>query len=220
MLLLQIACAAAAAFCATPATPATPAAARASNNAVAVRIERAPRLDAGLDGTWRAIPATTAFRQWLPREDTEPSFRTEFRVAYDAENLYVLVRAFDPHPDSVVRTMARRDQSTLSDEVAIYIDPANDHRTGYEFYVNAGGVLRDAALSGDSREDYTWDGVWDAVARVDSVGWIAEFRIPFAQLRFPTGTKHFGFLVNRYISRRNEEASWPLYRRSRTGIVS
>lgn len=213
MLYLQLACAAAISICGTPP-------ANRTTNAAAVRFDHAPPMDARVDGAWSSIPATTGFRQWLPREDTEPAFRTEFRVAYDKQNLYVLVRAYDPHPDSIARTMSRRDQSTLSDEIAVYIDPANDHRTGYEFYLNAAGVMRDAALSADVREDYTWDGVWDGVARVDSLGWIAEFRIPFAQLRFPPGTDRFGFLVNRYTSRLNEESSWPLYRRSRSGIVS
>ena len=87
--------------------------------------------------------------------------------------------------------------------------------------MNAAGVRRDVALSSDAREDVSWDAVWDAVVRIDSLGWTAEFQIPFSQLRFPPAERHtFGFLVNRVIQRRAERVSWPAYHPSRPGIVS
>src|SRR5581483_7490402 len=124
---------------------------------------------------------------------------------YDAERLYVRVRAFDPHPDSIVGTVTRRDGTSASDEIGIYLSTIGDHRSGYEFYVNAAGVQRDVAISGDTCEDITWDAVWSAVTRIDSLGWTAEFRIPFSQLRVAPAARHqFGFLVNRSIQRRAE----------------
>lgn len=193
-----------------------------ANTVSAVRVTRAPLIDGkGDDAVWISAPAVDAFRQWAPRDDAPPSMRTEFRVAYDEHNLYVLVRAFDPHPDSIVRTVARRDAVVSSDEIGVYIDSYGDHRNGYEFHVNAAGVKRDVALSGDFREDASWDGVWDAAARVDSTGWTAEFRIPFSQLRFAPAARHrFGFLVNRTIERYAESVSWPVYHANRVGIVS
>jgi hypothetical protein len=194
----------------------------AGNVVTAVRVSRPPAFAARADDeTWRTIAAVTSFRQWMPREDVEPSLATEFRVAYDAKHLYVLVRAFDPHPDSIVRTVTRRDGTGASDEIGIYIASAGDHRTGYEFYVNAAGAMRDVAISADVREDVSWNAVWDAAVRTDSAGWVAEFRIPFSQLRFPSAARHqFGLLVNRVIQRRAEHVSWPAYRPSRAGIVS
>jgi len=189
---------------------------------VAIHLLRAPTFDARLDDpAWREVPPVAAFRQYKPRDDAEPTFRTEFRVGYDERNLYVLVRAYDPHPDSIVGIVTRRDGMSESDEIGIYIDGNADHRTGYEFYVNAAGVQRDVALSGDVREDVSWDAVWSAVTRVDSLGWVAEFRIPFSQIRFPAADRHaFGFLVDRQIPRLAEHVSWPAYHTSRSGIVS
>lgn len=188
----------------------------------ASRMLSPPRLAARADDpAWIPVPVISDFRQWSPREDAAPSFRTEFQVAYDAQHLYVRVRAYDPHPDSIVRTVTRRDGTSASDEIGVYLSTTGDRRSGYEFYVNAAGVLRDVALSADVREDPAWNAVWDAAARVDSLGWIAEFRIPFSQLRFPAAARHqFGFLVNRVIQRRAERVSWPVYHPSRTGIVS
>ena len=188
----------------------------------ASRFPRAPAFSASrVDPLWLEVPPVADFTQLSPREDGAPDFRTEFRVGYDARNLYVLVRAFDPRPDSIVGVVTRRDGTSASDEIGIYIDPNLDHRTGYELHVNAAGVQRDVSVSADSYEDVTWDGVWSAVARVDSLGWTAEFRIPFSQLQFAPGDhQSFGLLVNRVIQRRNERVSWPAYHASRPGIVS
>ncbi|MFI5230423.1 MAG: DUF5916 domain-containing protein [Gemmatimonadales bacterium] len=193
----------------------------APSSVTAVRIDRPPTLMArAMDPSWAAVPAESSFWEWSPREAAQPAFRTEFRVAYDTKNLYVLVRAFDPHPDSIVRTVTRRDGTSASDEIGIYLAADGDRRNGYEFYVNAAGVQRDVAISADVQEDPSWDAVWDAAAQVDSAGWTASFRIPFAELRFPSDASRFGLLVNRVVARRAEQMSWPLYRPSRTGIVS
>lgn len=188
----------------------------------ATRFPHAPAFGAAAaDSLWRLVTPVSDFTQWSPLEDGSPSFRTEFRVGYDARNLYVQVRAYDPRPDSIVGVVTRRDGTSASDEIGIYLDPNLDHRTGYEFYVNAAGVQRDVAISADGYEDPAWDGVWEAVARVDSLGWTAEFRIPFSQLEFLPSEHHaFGFLVNRVIQRRSEHVSWPAYHPSRPGIVS
>ena len=45
------------------------------------------------------------FRQFQPHVDADPSFKTEFQVAYDEKNLYVFVRMFDPHPDSIMHAL-------------------------------------------------------------------------------------------------------------------
>ncbi len=195
------------------ADPRSPAAARALQT---------PVID-GKDGdaVWQGAQKITAFREFQPHEDGEPRFGTEARVAYDARNFYVFVRMFDPHPDSILHLLARRDVRTASDQIKIIIDSYHDRRTGYEFAVNPSGVKRDYAIYNDGEEDDAWDGVWEAASTVDSLGWTAEFRIPLSQLRYshaPSNT--FGFGVWRDIQRYTERVSWPLYRVTRAGLVS
>jgi hypothetical protein len=142
-------------------------------------------------------------------------------VAYDARHLYVFVRAFDPHPDSIVSLLSRRDEPTASDEIILMLDPYHDRRTGYEFVVNPAGVKADYAIYNDGNEDVAWDAVWDAATRTDSLGWTAEYRIPLSQLHYSAkGTVTFGLLVWRVIQRYGETVTWPLYRTSRSGITS
>jgi hypothetical protein len=173
------------------------------------------------DAIWRTARAITGFRVFDPKEDGEPSVPTEARVAYDAENLYVFTRMFDPHPDSILSLLARRDVKTQTDQIKIMIDSYHDRRTGYEFAVNPAGVKRDYYLFDDRNEDASWDAVWDVATRIDSLGWTAEFRIPLGQLRYSKAHEHtFGLMIMRDVVRSAERDSWPVYRRSQQGIAS
>lgn len=190
--------------------------------AVAVRAPSPVSIDArDLDPVWRVAPVVDGFRVFDPVEDGDPSFRTEARFAYDERNLYVLVRAYDPHPDSIMALLSRRDVNTQSDYVQVVVDSYQDRRTAYWFAVNPAGVKMDAYIYNDVEEDMSWDGVWEADARIDSLGWVAEFRIPLSQLRFPKREVHsFGIAVARHVGRNKERSAWPLFRRSRFGIAS
>ncbi|MEZ4414989.1 MAG: DUF5916 domain-containing protein [Gemmatimonadota bacterium] len=189
---------------------------------VAIRAEVPPQID-GRDGdaVWLRAPAQTGFRQFDPQPDAAPSLPTEFKVAYDDDNLYVFVRAFDSHPDSIRRALTRRDVRGPSDQISLYVDSYNDRRTGFAFHVNPDGVKRDFSIFNDGNEDVSWNGVWDVVPRVDSLGWTAEFQIPLSQLRYADAADHtFGFGVWRDIERYNETVAWPLFSRTTSGLIS
>ena len=198
-------------------------AAQEPGTVTAVRVARPPVIDGRDDDVaWRGIAPVRGFRQYDPGEDIAPSFETEFRVAYDDRFLYVLVRAYDPHPDSIAPLLSRRDVKTKSDQIGLIIDGFRDRRNAMEFIVNPAGVKRDGAFYNDATEDMSWDGVWDVGVRIDEKGWVAEFRIPFHQLRFAAQkTTTFGLAVFREVARLNEGDAWPLVRRrSVSGIVS
>jgi len=166
-------------------------------------------------------PVSSDFRVFAPREGVPPTVRTEARVRYDERALYFLVRAFDPHPDSIVRRLSRRDTfDATADVVLIFLDPLHDGRTGYEFAVTASGVKWDAALADDGNEDFSWDGVWDGATRIDSLGWVAEFAIPLRELRFSEHrAPEFGLFVGRWVGRSGERVSVPQYSRAKAGSL-
>ncbi|HUP87739.1 MAG TPA: DUF5916 domain-containing protein [Longimicrobiales bacterium] len=173
------------------------------------------------DEVWTNANRIDAFRVFDPTENGEPRWATEARIAYDARNLYIFVRMFDPHPDSLQALLSRRDVRTASDQIKVMIDSYYDRRSGYEFAVNPAGVKRDYSMSDDVREDVSWDGVWDAAAKIDSLGWTAEFRIPLSQLRYrASDVNTMGVMIWRDITRTNERLSWPAFSRTKPGIVS
>lgn len=194
----------------------------------AVAVARAVRADAPIvidgrddDPVWQSAPVVDEFRVFDPVEDGDPTLRTEARFAYDERNLYILVRAFDHRPDSIMALLSRRDERTQSDYIRVIVDSYHDRRTGYQFMVNPAGVKRDIYLYNDTQEDISWDAVWDVKTSIDSLGWLAEFSIPLSQLRYPKRETHtFGIAVHREVGRSNERSSWPLWRRSQSGIAS
>ncbi|MFL5595346.1 MAG: carbohydrate binding family 9 domain-containing protein, partial [Gemmatimonadaceae bacterium] len=190
--------------------------------AMASRATTAPVLDGKTDDpAWQTAQVIDQFLEYDPKKGVETRFKTEVRVTYDDRNLYVLARMYDPAPDSIVSLLSRRDVRTASEQLKLMIDSYHDRRTGYEFCVNPAGVKRDFYVYNDNNEDQTWDGVWDVATRIDSLGWVAEFRIPFSQLRFNNKDEHtFGFMVVRDVARTSARISWPLYDRDKQGYFS
>jgi hypothetical protein len=91
--------------------------------AVATRASRPPILDGRDDDeVWQSTPRFSDFTQFQPRIDSAPTFKTEFRAAYDDRNLYVFARMFDPHPDSIMHALTRRDVRGPSDQIKLLID--------------------------------------------------------------------------------------------------
>jgi hypothetical protein len=173
------------------------------------------------DAVWRVAPISDEFFQFTPAEAGPARFRTAFQVAYDDRTLYVYVRAFDPRPDSLVALLSRRDIRTPSEWIKVVIDGFHDRRNAAQFMVNPAGVKRDASVYSDVNEDVAWDAVWDVAVTVDSLGWAAEFAIPFSQLRFTPKDAHtFGFGVWRDIARYGERDAWPVYRPSHATFAS
>ena len=190
--------------------------------ATAARATKRPVIDGRDDDeVWREAQPITAFRQFSPVANGDARFKTEAKVAYDDQNFYAFIRMYDPHPDSILRLLGRRDIRVATDQIKIIIDSYHDLRTGYEFAVNPSGVLRDYAVYNDITEDPSWDGVWEAKTTVDSLGWTAEFRIPLSQLRYADAKTHtFGFGVWRDIDRFKERDSWPEYKQSDARTMS
>ena len=173
------------------------------------------------DAIWARAEPITSFSQREPNEGAAPSFRTEGRVAYDDDAVYVAVRAFDPEADRIQSYLTRRDVDSRSDWIEIYIDSYHDRRTAYHFAVNPAGVKRDGYMFDDGNYDGGWDAVWDVTVSRDAGGWRAEFRIPYSQLRFSRGGDgRLGFAIGRRTARTNEMATWPLLAKSGTGFVS
>jgi hypothetical protein len=190
--------------------------------ATASKATTPPVLDGKVDDeAWATAQSIDAFLEYDPNQGADPRFKTDVRVVHDDKYLYVLARMYDPAPDSIISLLSRRDVRTQSEQLKLMIDSYHDRRTGFEFIVNPAGVKRDFLISNDNNEDPTWDAVWDVATKVDSLGWVAEFRIPFSQIRFNNQDEHtFGFMVVRDIARTGQRISWPLYHREKQGYIS
>lgn len=192
--------------------------------AAAARREGAIALDGRLDeGAWLVATPSTGLRQYQPDEGDQASFPIDVRVLYDDQALYIGARM--TQSGGVVAPLARRDQlldasgdngsfnSLTTDKLIIRLDPYHNHLDDAWFEVNPAGVKGDQ-FNGDP----SWDPIWEAATHADSLGWTAEIRIPFSQLRFSQDPEQtWGLQIWRYVDQLNEQDMWSFRRRNEPG---
>jgi Domain of unknown function (DUF5916) len=176
------------------------------------------RLD---DPVWRTAERVSGFLQRDPLEGKAASESTVVYVAYDDAAIYIGARLYDAHPDSIVGRLGRRDDYANSDRFNVFLDPYHDRRSGVYFGVDAAGTLYDGVLLNDDWDDDSWDGVWDGHVQIDSLGWTAEIRIPYSQLRFHAAPQYvWGVNFSRDIARRHERDYLVYTPKNGSGFVS
>lgn len=211
---------------AAPAVAAVPAP-RELPTARAVRATPPPVVDGRLDDpAWADAPVLDGFVQREPAQGAPVSERTEVRVLFDDQALYVGAWLFDSEPGAIVFGETRRDADPKDvDAVLLTFDTYRDRQNAFLFATTPAGIEYDGQVSkeGDGGIDtqrrqqtgsgggfnVNWDGSWTVATSRDGSGWYAEFRIPFATLRYAGGGEQsWGFNVIRRIRRKNEEAFW------------
>ena len=172
-------------------------------------VEQGPELDGVLDDpVWQRAEPITEFTQVEPVQLGPPSYPTEVRFLSDRDSLYISFRGYDPHPDQIVANLMERDAFLFFDDnFTIVLDTFHDKRNGFFFQVNPNAGRRDATFSGN-RFEQDWNGIWNAKARIDSQGWVAEIEIPYKTLNFRPGANVWGLNMARRIRRLNEDDRW------------
>ncbi len=180
----------------TPGAPATgvvpPAAAKPAPPGPArvfrvTRVDGPIKIDAVLDeATWAKAERWELAFETFPGDNLPPRAKTWAQVAFDGNKLYVAFTAEDPEPGKIRAHLSDRDKGFSDDFVGIVLDPFNDERRGFEFFVNPLGVQMDLSINDvGGGEDETWDALWNAAGRITTSGYVVEFEIPFTSLRFP-----------------------------------
>ena len=172
------------------------------------------------ESAWAAATPITELIQAVPDEGRPPSQKTEIRILYDNAALYIAARMYDSLGAKGVRSaLARRDQvmngdnNLTSDRIAFVFDTFRDKNSRNWFELNPDGVKGD-----HQNGDPSYDPVWEGATKIDSLGWTAEFRIPFSQLRFSRATDQvWGMQIWREVNRRNEQDMWAFWRSNEAG---
>lgn len=198
---------------------------RVPRAAVAVRTLTPPRIDGKLDdAAWLNAAPESGFRRDVPSDGKPAAQDAEVRVLYDQDALYVAARLYDDRPDLISRRLNRRDSfSSFNDIFFVILDPHHDHQTQVVFGVTAAGERRDGISTGDGQSglDIGWDPVWEAATSIDSLGWVAEMRIPFSQLRFSSAANQvWGIQFRRDNVRAGEAVDWEWSPATEPGVVS
>jgi hypothetical protein len=187
----------------------------------AVRVTHGPKIDGLLsDPVWREAAPFSGFRMAEPQPNQEPTEKTELRVLYDDANLYIGVLCSDSEPRRIAANSLAHDsggesqgmgyggygampQSSSDDVVRVLLDPFQNKRTAYFFFINPRGARGEGLVTG-GQSSLNWDGIWEARARILADGWSAEIAIPFKTISFRPGLTTWGLNVERTIARKLE----------------
>ena len=159
---------------------------------------------------WETAAIADDFRMWRPGngDPISKDYQTTIKILYDDSGLYFGAIMKDPDPKSIARQYGARNSFPQADFFGIIINPYDDKRTEFEFFIMSTGVQADA-ISIEDVEDENWNQVWQSAVSITENGWVAEVKIPYSALRFPEG-EHQDWALNlhRRIRRTNEQYSW------------
>ena len=187
-----------------------------------LKVTDPPKIDGKLDDVaWAGAVATTLDLTFLPEFGKTPSRKTEVKVIYDNNAIYIGAKMYDPDPTTINRQLAERDGYSNADHFAVGFDTYNDDLNGYRFTVSASGVQSDQRISLNSTGDMSWDAVWQSDVALDKEGWTCEIKIPYSAVRFPSKEQQdWGLQLIRSINSTGEYIIWSPVDPNIMGVVN
>ncbi|GHE74358.1 hypothetical protein GCM10011340_33570 [Roseivirga thermotolerans] len=180
----------------------------------AVRTTEKIKIDGVFDeASWQEAPVLTDFVQRRPNPGAPSQRKTEVRLMYDDEAVYIAAKIYEDR-DQVFNILTNRDNIGNSDYFGVAIDPFKAGLNGVGLFVTVAGVQYDALYSNGGNEriwrnDNDWNAVWLSDTKINDDHWTAEFKIPYAVLRFNSReVQEWGINFFRKSTALNEDSFW------------
>ncbi len=191
----------------------SPVSAQGNKRVQAIRTSGTIHVDGILDEpSWQAASPATDFIIYDPYNGKPSVNRTEVRILYDDDALYIGALMYDNSPDSIFTELGQRDEGDINaDHFWVEISPFNDGLNGEMFKVSASNVQIDNKMTTTESWGHndTWDAVWASRTSLSQEGWVAELKIPYSALRFPrSASQLWGINFWREVRRTREKSSW------------
>jgi hypothetical protein len=181
-----------------------------------------------MDFAWQSAPVASGFNQSSPAYGFPVSAKTEVKILYDDEAIYVGAYLFDD-PSMIRKQLTARDGEEQQDVdyFSLFLDTYNDNQNGFQFLVTSANVQTDARLTATVSPalgqfgDKTWDAVWESQVKMQKDGWSVEIRIPYISLRFAKkDIQTWGLQFMRYLRRNSEQDFWNNFDPNLSGFVN
>lgn len=158
------------------------------------------------EASWDKAAVATGFLELNPTEGNAPQQKTEVKILFDDNAIYILGYCYDKSPDSILTQLGERDDDLNADLFTVSFDTYNKMLDAFRFSVSASGVQSDARIS-----DPSFNAVWESAVQIVEDGWIVEMEIPYYAIRFPKGDKQvWRVQFEREIRRTRQELQWSL----------
>ena len=167
-------------------------------------------IDGALDEkAWEDADVATDFFMITPMDTSFAKVRTDVRMSYDEEHLYLIVVNYHAVEGPYMVESLRRDFSFgKNDNFLLFMDPFDDQTNGFSFGANAAGAQWDGIMSNGGSVDLSWDNKWTSKVTNYDDKWIFEAAIPFKSIRYKKGISEWGINFSRLDLKTTEKSGW------------
>lgn len=158
---------------------------------------------------WLKADVATDFYMVLPMDTSSAKVRTEVRMAYDHENLYLIAVCYHAMPGPYMVESLRRDFAFgKNDNFLLFMDPFEDQTNGFSFGANAAGAQWDGIMYEGGKVDLSWDNKWVSQVKNYDDKWVFEMAVPFKSIRYKKGITEWGINFSRLDLKTTEKSAW------------
>ena len=158
---------------------------------------------------WEDADVATDFFMITPMDTSFARVRTDVRMSYDQEHLYLIVVNHHAVEGPYMVESLRRDFSFgKNDNFLLFMDPFDDQTNGFSFGANAAGAQWDGIMSNGGSVDLSWDNKWTSKVTNYDDKWIFEASIPFKSIRYKKGISEWGINFSRLDLKTTEKSGW------------
>jgi hypothetical protein len=158
---------------------------------------------------WLKADVATDFYMVLPMDTSSAKVRTEVRMAYDAEHLYLIAVCHHAVPGPYMVESLRRDFAFgKNDNFLLFMDPFEDQTNGFSFGANAAGAQWDGIMYEGGKVDLSWDNKWVSQVKNYDDKWVFEMAVPFKSIRYKKGITEWGINFSRLDLKTTEKSAW------------
>jgi hypothetical protein len=173
------------------------------------KINQPVRIDGIIDSIWNTAQVATNFYMVLPMDTSSARVRTDVRMMYDQQNIYLLAECFHAVPGPYFVESLRRDFIFgKNDNFLLFMDPFEDQTNGFSFGANAAGAQWDGIMYEGGKVDLSWDNKWSSAVTNDDDKWVLEMAIPFKSIRYKKGISRWRINFSRLDLKTTEKSSW------------
>ena len=142
-------------------------------------------IDGKLDETdWQMAQPSRSFWQSIPYDTAEAHSKTEARMTFDDNFLYISGRCYQKRGSYIVQSLKRDFPPGSTDLFGFTVDPFNDRQNGFSFTVSPLGVQREGLIANGNEFSTDWDNRWFSAVTNEADYYIVEMAIPFKTLRY------------------------------------
>src|SRR5687768_919215 len=161
------------------------------------------------EAAWLDADVAADFFMVLPMDTSMAKVKTEVRMTYDQQNLYLIATCFHLLPGRYFVESLRRDFAFgKNDNFLLFMDTFDDQTNGFSFGANAAGAQWDGMMYEGGKVDLSWDNKWTSVVKKDDDKWVFEASIPFKSIRYKKGITKWGINFSRLDLKTTEKSSW------------